>query len=67
MYTQNREIIRFVDHVGGLGKASELLGVSEDMIRKMKTGHRGVKKKHVQVIYRTKGFRLSLKELFDLD
>lgn len=63
----NREINRFVEHVGGNTKASKILGCTPDMIRKMKTGERGFKPEHVRAMYRYKGFRLSWLRLFDLD
>lgn len=63
----NREINRFVEHVGGNTKASKILNCTPDMVRKLKTGERGFKPEHVQAMYRVKGFRLSFLRLFDLD
>lgn len=62
----NEEFNRFVVHCGGNTKASKILGCSPDMVRKMKTDVRGVKKEYVQAMYRHKGFRLSFLALFDL-
>jgi hypothetical protein len=67
MNKPNREIDRFVKHVGGNTPASKILKCSPDMVRKMKTGIRGYREEHVQAMYYHKGFRLSFLRLFDLD
>lgn len=67
MSIPNREIARFVEHVGGNTKASKILGCSPDMVRKLKTGERGFRPEHVRAMYRVKGYRLSFLRLFDLD
>jgi hypothetical protein len=67
MSTPNREIDRFVKHVGGNSPASKILGCSPDMVRKLKTGLRGFNPEHVQAMYLHKGFRLSFLRLYDLD
>lgn len=67
MAIPNREITRFVKHVGGNTKAAKILGCSPDMVRKLKTGLRGFRPEHVRAMYRVKGFRLSFLRLYDLD
>ena len=67
MPTPNREINRFVEHVGGNTKASEILGCSPDMVRKVKNGLRGFRPEHVRAMYLHKGFRLSWTRLYDVD
>jgi hypothetical protein len=70
MPTPNREIVRFVEHVGGNTKAAKILGCSSDLIRKLKTGERGLKgidPKYVRAMYYHKGFRLSFLRLYDLE
>jgi hypothetical protein len=69
-YTPNREVVRFVDFVGGNTKAAEILGCSPDQVRKLKTGMRGEKgidPKYIRAMYYHKGFRLSFLRLYDLD
>ena len=66
-YTLNREIDRFVNHVGSVNAAAEILDVSTDMLRKMRKGERNFNNEYVRIMYRTKGFRLSFTRLFDLD
>ena len=63
----NREIDRFVTHVGGNTPASKILGCTPDMIRKLKTGLRGFNPGHVRAMYYTKGFKLSWLRLYDID
>lgn len=67
MNTPNREIDRFIIHVGSATAAAEILDVSTDMLQKMRQGQREFKPKYVRDMYRTKGFRLSFMRLFDLD
>jgi len=70
MSTPNREIVRFVEHVGGNTKAAKILGCTPDQVRKLKTGLRGEKgidPKYIRAMYRHKGFRLSWLRLYDLD
>ena len=67
MSIKNREIDRFVKHVGGNTKAAAILQCTPDMVRKMKTGERGFKPEHVRRMYKHKGFRLSWLRLYDLD
>ena len=67
MLTPNREITRFVDHVGGNTKAAVILGCTPDMVRKLKTGARGFRPDHVRAMYYHKGFRLSFLRLYDID
>jgi len=66
-YIPNREIDRFVNHVGSTAAAADLLDVSPDMLQKMRKGERNFKTEYVRIMYRTKGFRLSFTRLFDLD
>ena len=66
----NREITRFVKHVGGNTEAAKILDCSVDAVRKLKTGLRGKKgidPKYVRAMYYHKGFRFSFLRLFDLD
>lgn len=63
----NREITRFVEHVGGNTPASKILECTPDMARKLKTGMRGFRPQHVRAMYSHKGFKLSFLRLFDLD
>ena len=67
MTTPNREITRFVDHVGGNTAASKIFGCTPDMILKLKTGQRGFRPANVHAMYFHKGFRLSWLRLYDLD
>jgi hypothetical protein len=65
--TPNREINRFVEHVGGNTKAAKIMDCTPDMVRKLKTGARGFSPCHVEAMYYHKGFRLSFLRLYDLD
>ena len=67
MSIPNREITRFVEHVGGNTPASKILECTPDMIRKLKTGLRGFRPEHARSMYYHKGFRLSWLRLFDID
>jgi len=63
----NEEFTKYIAHCGGNKKAAGFLGCSVDMVRKMKTGARGIGEKYVQIMYRHKGFRLSFLRLFHLE
>lgn len=62
-----REFIRFVEHIGSLKGAAEILGVTPDMLSKLRKGERRITQELVRAMYRTPGFRLSFVKLFDLD
>ena len=64
--TPNREIQRFVEHVGGPTKAGKILGCGPEMVRMLRKGERGFKPDHVIAMYKHKGFRLSFLRLFNL-
>jgi len=65
--TQNEEIARFVDYVGGVIKAAEIFDCTPDMVQKLRRGDREFRSKYVRTMYHHKGFRLSFKRLFGVD
>ena len=68
MTIPNREISRFVDHVGGNTAAAKILDCSPGMVYKLKAGERPeIKPKYIRTMYNHKGFKLDWLRLFDLD
>jgi hypothetical protein len=62
-----REFVRFVEHVGSLKDASAHMGITPDMLTKLRKGERKIMQDYVWAMNKYPRFNLSLKRLFDLD
>lgn len=64
---KNPELDRFIEHVGSVNGAASTLGVSTDMLQKMRNGHRTIMPKHAITMDDYVGFRLSWRKLYRPD